>query len=191
MEQNKPANIRMLTVSALFTALIAVGAFIRIPVPMWPFTLQTLFTTLAGLLLGPRYGTLSCVAYMVLGLAGLPVFTGGGGPQDIFPPTFGWIVGFAVCAWLAGMIVRRGRARGFRLFLLAALADTAVVYVIGMAWFWCVKAFYLNDPIGMWTLFVTCFVPTIGVDVLKAALAAGAAVRLAPALSARVYPKAG
>ena len=191
MEQNKPANIRMLTVSALFTALIAVGAFIRIPVPMWPFTLQTVFTTLAGLLLGPRYGTLSCVAYMVLGLAGLPVFTGGGGPQYIFQPTFGCIVGFAVGAWFAGMIVRRGRARGFRLFLLAALADTPVVYVIGMAWFWCVKAFYLNDPIGMWTLFVTCFVPTIGVDVLKAALAAGAAVRLAPALSARVYPKAG
>ena len=190
MEQNKPANIRMLTVSALFTALIAVGAFIRIPVPMWPFTLQTLFTTLAGLLLGPRYGTLSCVAYMVLGLAGLPVFTGGGGPQYIFQPTFGCIVGFAVGAWFAGMIVRRGRARGFRLFLLAALADT-VVYVIGMAWFWCVKAFYLNDPIGMWTLFVTCFVPTIGVDVLKAALAAGAAVRIAPILSARAYPGAG
>ena len=181
----------MLTVSALFTALIAVGAFIRIPVPMWPFTLQTLFTTLAGLLLGPRYGTLSCVAYMVLGLAGLPVFTGGGGPQYIFQPTFGCIVGFAVGAWFAGMIVRRGRARGFRLFLLAALADTAVVYVIGMAWFWCVKAFYLNDPIGMWTLFVTCFVPTIGVDVLKAALAAGAAVRIAPILSARAYPGAG
>ena len=191
MEQNKPANVRMLAVSALFTALIAVGAFIRIPVPMWPFTLQTLFTTLAGLLLGPRYGTLSCVAYMVLGLAGLPVFTGGGGPQYIFQPTFGCIVGFAVGAWFAGMIVRRGRARGFRLFLLAALADTAVVYVIGMAWFWCVKAFYLNDPIGMWTLFVTCFVPTIGVDVLKAALAAGAAVRIAPILSARAYPGAG
>lgn len=191
MEQNKPANIRMLAVSALFTALIAVGAFIRIPVPMWPFTLQTLFTTLAGLLLGPRYGTLSCVAYMVLGLAGLPVFTGGGGPQYIFQPTFGCIVGFAVGAWLAGMIVRRGRTHGFRLFLLAALADTVVVYVIGMAWFWCVKAFYLDEPVGVWTLFVTCFVPTIGVDVLKSALAAGAAVRLAPALSARVYPKAG
>ena len=114
MEQNKPANIRMLTVSALFTALIAVGAFIRIPVPMWPFTLQTLFTTLAGLLLGPRYGTLSCVAYMVLGLAGLPVFTGGGGPQYIFQPTFGCIVDFAVGAWVGGTVGRRGRARRFR-----------------------------------------------------------------------------
>lgn len=183
MEQSKQTHIRMLALSALFTALIAVGAFIRIPVPVWPFTLQTLFTALAGLLLGPRYGTLACVAYMVLGLVGLPVFTGGGGPQYIFQPTFGCIAGFAAGAWLAGMIVCRAERRGFRLFLLAALADMAVVYVVGMAWFWCVRTFYMNDPIGVWTLFVTCFVPTIGVDVLKAVLAAGMAARLFPALS--------
>ena len=182
MEQSKPVDIRMLALSALFTALIAVGAFIRVPVPMWPFTLQTLFTAMAALLLGPRYGTLACAAYMVLGLVGLPVFTGGGGPQYIFQPTFGCIVGFAAGAWAAGTIVWRAGARSFRLYLLAALADMAVVYVIGMAWFWCVKAFYLNDPIGIWTLFVTCFVPTIGVDILKAAAAAGLAARLAPVL---------
>lgn len=172
----------MLAVSALFTALIAVGAFIRVPVPLWPFTLQTLFTTMAALLLGPRYGTLACVAYMVLGLAGLPIFTGGGGPQYIFQPTFGCIVGFAVGALLAGTIVRRAPKRGFGLYLAAGLADVAVVYVIGMAWFWAVKAFYMNDPIGMWTLFVTCFVPTIGVDVCKVIAAAVLAVRLEPVL---------
>ena len=182
MEQSKSTNIRMLALSALFVALIAIGAFIRVPVPLWPFTLQTLFTAVAGLLLGPRYGTLACVAYMVLGLVGLPIFTGGGGPQYVFQPTFGCIVGFAVGAWVAGTIVRRAKARSFRLFLLAALVDMAVVYVIGMAWFWCVKAFYLNDPIGIWTLFVTCFVPTIGVDILKAAAAAGLAARLVPVL---------
>ena len=182
MEQSRPTNIRMLALSALFVALIAVGAFIRVPVPLWPFTLQTLFTAMAGLLLGPRYGTLACVAYMVLGLVGLPIFTGGGGPQYVFQPTFGCIVGFAVGAWVAGTIVRRAKARSFRLFLLAALADMAVVYAIGMAWFWCVRTFYMHDPVGMWTLFVTCFVPTIGVDVLKAAGAAALAVRLAPAL---------
>ena len=78
MEQKQRSNTRMLVLSALFTALVAVGAFIRIPIPMWPFTLQTLFTTMAGLLLGPRYGTLACTAYMVLGLVGLEqrTFTG-------------------------------------------------------------------------------------------------------------------
>ncbi len=182
MDRKINERTRMLTMSALFAALIAVGAFIRVPVPMWPFTLQTLFTTLAGLLLGPRYGTLACIAYMVLGLVGLPIFTGGGGPQYIFQPTFGCIAGFAVGAWLAGSIMQRLQRRGFRQVLLAALVNMAAVYVVGMAWFWCIKAFYLHDPIGVWTLFVTCFVPTIGVDVFKAAAAAALAVRLAPVL---------
>ncbi|MDO4271077.1 MAG: ECF transporter S component [Eubacteriales bacterium] len=182
MSKKKTENVRMLAISALFTALIAVGAFIRIPVPLWPFTLQTLFTTLAALLLGPRYGALACAAYMVLGLAGLPIFTGGGGPQYIFHPTFGCIVGFVLGALLAGFIVRRASRRGFGVYLAAGLADMAVVYVIGMAWFWAVKAFYMGDPIGMWTLFLTCFLPTAGVDILKAAAAAALAVRLVPAL---------
>lgn len=172
MEQKRENAVRMLVLSALFTALIAVGAFIRVPVPMWPFTLQTLFTTMAGLLLGPRYGTLACVAYMLLGLAGLPIFTGGGGPQYVFQPTFGCIIGFAVGAWVAGKIVQGVAKQSFGHFLAAALADMLVVYVLGMAWFWAIRSFYLHDPIGIWALFVTCFVPTIGVDLLKALLAA-------------------
>ena len=68
-----------LILSAVFAALIAVGAFIRIPTPLVPVTMQLLFTTLAGLLLGGRYGALSAALYLVLGLAGVPVFTEGGG----------------------------------------------------------------------------------------------------------------
>lgn len=64
---------------SLFTALIAVGAFIKIPIPVVPFTLQFLFTTLAGLLLGSKMGAVSVIAYMVLGLVGLPIFSEGGG----------------------------------------------------------------------------------------------------------------
>jgi hypothetical protein len=57
---------------ALFTALITVGAFIRIPVPVCPFTLQLFFTTLAGLLLGSRRGAAAIAVYVALGLAGIP-----------------------------------------------------------------------------------------------------------------------
>lgn len=65
------SKTKTLIYCSLFTALIAVGAFIKIPVPVVPFTLQYLFTMLAGLLLGSRRGTISVVAYMLLGLAGL------------------------------------------------------------------------------------------------------------------------
>lgn len=174
----KKENMRMLAYSAIFTALIAVGAFIRVPIPLWPFTLQTFFTTAAALLLGARYGALSCVAYMLLGLIGLPIFTGGGGPQYVFHPTFGCIIGFAVGALAAGTIVQRAKKRSFVLYVAAGLVDMAIVYLIGMIWFWGVKTFYMRDPIGLWTVFLTCFVPTIGVDILKCVGAAALAVRL-------------
>ena len=61
---------RQLTMTALFVALIAVGAFIRVPLPNCPFTLQILFTTLAGIVLGSRLGAASVGIYIVLGLLG-------------------------------------------------------------------------------------------------------------------------
>lgn len=61
---------REIVLFGLFTALIAIGAFIRIPVPVCPFTLQLLFTTLAGLLLGSKKGALSVALYVLLGLVG-------------------------------------------------------------------------------------------------------------------------
>ena len=182
MTEKKSISTHMLVLCALFTALIAVGAFIRIPIPLWPFTLQSLFATLAALLLGRRYGTLACTAYIVLGLVGLPIFTKGGGPQYVFEPTFGCILGFAVGAFVAGTIVHRAKRCGFTTYLLAALADMAVVYGLGMAWFYCVKAFYLSDPIGLWPLFMTCFLPTIGVDIVKVVVASLIAVRVVPAV---------
>ncbi len=187
MEARKSTDVKMLSLSALFTALIAVGAYIKIPVPLWPFTLQTLFTTMAGLMLGPRYGTLSCAAYIILGLIGLPVFTGGGGPQYVLQPTFGCIVGFTIGAFVAGTIVKNKRS--FKAYFLAGLADIAVVYIIGMAWFWLIKAFYMHDPIGIWTLFVTCFLPTIGVDVAKTIAAAVLALRISPLLQTGIEAK--
>lgn len=174
----KKENMRMLTYSAIFTALIAVGAFIRVPIPLMPFTLQTLFTTLAALLLGARYGALSCVAYMLLGLIGLPIFTGGGGPQYVFHPTFGCIIGFVVGAVAAGTIIQRTHKRSFFLYLTAGLVDMLIVDLIGLVWFCGVKTFYMQDPVGLWAAFITYFAPTIVIDILKNVSAAALAVRL-------------
>ena len=80
------SKTKTLIYCSLFTALIAAGAFIKIPVPVVPFTLQYLFTMLAGLLLGSKRGTISVVAYMLLGLAGLPIFSEGGGLWYVFKP---------------------------------------------------------------------------------------------------------
>ncbi len=87
------SKTKQLVFCSLFTALIAVGAFIKIPVPVVPFTLQYLFTMLAGLILGPRLGTISVTAYMLLGLAGLPIFTEGGGLMYLAKPSCGFLLG--------------------------------------------------------------------------------------------------
>ena len=91
----------------LFTALIAIGAFIKIPVPVVPFTLQFLFTMLAGLLLGSKRGMASVVAYMVLGLIGLPIFSEGGGFWYILKPSLGYIIGFAIGTFVTGLMAER------------------------------------------------------------------------------------
>ena len=75
----KKFTTRDLILCALFTALSAIGAFIRIPVPLVPFTLQITFTTLAGLLLGSKKGAISVAVYVLMGLIGIPVFTQCGG----------------------------------------------------------------------------------------------------------------
>ena len=72
-------NTRLLTRTALFAALTAAGAFIRIPLGYSSITLQFLCTAMAGCLLGPAYGAASQAVYVVLGLMGLPIFTQGGG----------------------------------------------------------------------------------------------------------------
>ena len=92
--QKSIGNAGTLSLCALFVALIAVGNFIRIPIPPIPITLQLLFTALAGMLLGAKRGMICCAAYVLIGLCGFPIFTGGCGPQYIFHPTFGMLIGF-------------------------------------------------------------------------------------------------
>lgn len=91
-----------LVLCALFAALIAAGAFIQIPIPVIPLTMQFLFTNLAALTLGKRWGAASAGVYVSLGLLGLPVFTGGGGIGYVLRPTFGYLIGFIVGNYVCG-----------------------------------------------------------------------------------------
>lgn len=112
------SKTKTLIYCSLFTALIAAGAFIKIPVPVVPFTLQYLFTMLAGLLLGSKRGTISVVAYMLLGLAGLPIFSEGGGLWYVFKPSFGYIIGFCLGTYVTGRIAEHLKKK--TIFLLPA-----------------------------------------------------------------------
>jgi biotin transport system substrate-specific component len=126
-------STREISHAALFTALIASGAFVTIPLGPVPFTLQPLFVLLAGLVLGPRLGALSVVAYLLLGLVA-PVYAGGtSGLGVLFGPTGGYLLGFVLGALVAGA-VGRSRDAGTPRLIMGGLAGLLPIYVLGATW---------------------------------------------------------
>lgn len=163
---------RNLILCALFVALIAVGAFIRIPIPVVPFTLQFLFTMLAGLLLGGKLGATSVCIYIAMGLLGLPVFTEGGGFAYVLKPSFGYIIGFAIAAYVTGTIANQVSNPGYKRLLAANFIGLGIVYLFGMVYYYFISNFYLGTPIGLWPLFLYCFILAVPGDIVLCILAA-------------------
>lgn len=169
-----------LLLCAMFTALIAVGAFIRIPTPLVPLTLQLWCTTMAGMLLGPKLGATSVLIYVLLGLIGVPVFTMGGGIGYIFQPTFGYLPGFIIGTWLTGTIAGTGSHSGFKRLLFAAFAGLLVVYSIGTAYCYGISHFVLGAGTAFWPLFVSCCVLPFPGDAVLCVVSAMLGKRLIP-----------
>jgi len=117
----------------LFAALTAVGAYIQIPLPLVPFTLQTLFTYLAGAVLGSRRGALSQLAYVLMGIVGLPVFAGGkAGFGVLIGLTGGYLIGFIAGAFVIGKMCEAKQHAGFVWTLFSMLVGTAIIYAFGV-----------------------------------------------------------
>lgn len=139
------AGLHRLVWTALMAALIAVGAMVMLPVGPVPVTLQTLFVALAGLVLGPARGGGAMLLYVLAGVMGLPVFSGGkAGFAHLLGPTGGYLFGFACMACIAGfggLRGLRGREAGdtplrpvhVALALCCCLAGLAVAYLAGAA----------------------------------------------------------
>jgi biotin transport system substrate-specific component len=175
---------------ALFTALIAVGAFIKIPVPVVPFTLQFFFTTLAGLLLGPQLGAISVAAYLLLGLAGLPIFSEGGGFWYILKPSFGYIIGFVIGTYVTGLLAQRIRKATVTGYLFVSLSGLLIVYAVGMLYYYAICNFVLNTPIAVGPLFLYCFVLAVPGDICLCILSAVLVKRIKPILDRQLPHRA-
>lgn len=175
-------STKEMTLCALFTVLTAAGAFIRIPIPVVPFTLQFLFTMMAGLLLGGRLGALSVGLYAVLGLIGLPIFAEGGGFWYLLKPSFGYIIGFILGAYVTGKMVETSAQLTLGRILLANFAGLAIVYGMGMIYYYVICNFVINTPIGLWPLFLYCFLLAVPGDICLCFLAAMLAKRLRPVI---------
>lgn len=174
---------RQLTYIALFIALIAVGAFIKIPVPVVPFTLQFLFTMLAGLLLGGKNGAVCVAVYMVLGLIGLPIFAEGGGIGYFIKPSFGYILGFCAGSYVTGKLAERLTTVTFKKILLYNFVGLFIVYGAGMVYYYVICNYVIDTPIGLWPLFLYCFILAVPGDIFLCILAALLTLRLRPMIN--------
>lgn len=125
-------SLRQMTLTAVFAALTAIGAFLRIPVGFTSFTLQLFFSCMAGLLLGPAWGAASQALYVLLGLAGVPIFTEGGGLMYLAKPTFGFLLGLIPMAFFVGLAASRLRLPLFPRLLLAGLIGLVVLYAVAL-----------------------------------------------------------
>lgn len=154
---------------ALFVALIAICSWISIPMTI-PFTLQTFAVFVTVGLLGMKRGTLSVIAYVILGAIGVPVFAGfSGGFGILLGSTGGYIVGFIFTAFLTGFILDKF-GRKLPVMILAMTLGLIVCYAFGTVWFMVVYA-RTTGSIGVLTTLSWCVIPYIIPDAVKIAIA--------------------
>ena len=175
-------NVKNLILIAMFAALTAIGAFIKIPIPYVPITLQVLFCAYSGILLGAKRGLYSQLVYLGIGLIGIPIFTNGGGPAYILQPTFGYLIGFALCSYIVGRLTEKVKEYKFYRVLGAILAGLLGVYVCGLTHFYMIMNFYLHKPMSIQAVIGAGLIPFIPTDLLSATLASLSSVYILPIL---------
>lgn len=139
---------RDLILISIFAALTAIGAFIRIPIPIVPFTLQYFFCALGAILLGSKRGALAQILYVFIGLIGIPVFTQGGGPSYVFQPTFGYLIGFIVGAFIIGKTIEKVKSVNPKTIFLAGILGLLVIYIFGVSYMYLIYNLYLGQAMS-------------------------------------------
>lgn len=146
-----------------FAILTGISSKLKIEIGLVPVTMQTLVVLLSGALLGKKRGAASQITYLLGGLIGLPWFSRGGGIIYILSPTFGYILGFILSAYLVGTLVEKGWSKNINSAILVMLIGGALIYIPGLLW--------LARFVGTSRVLVIGFFPFILGDILKILLA--------------------
>ncbi len=163
---------------SLFAALTAAGAFVSIPIGLVPISLQNLFTFLSGMVLGSRLGTFSQLIYILLGVVGLPVFSGfRGGLGVLLGPTGGFLTGFVISACIIGKLIEKIDDARIWSYFVIGLLGIIIIYACG------VTQLLIVTEIGFKEAVIVGVVPFLPGDLLKLIIASFLAVRIKSVVS--------
>ena len=134
MKDNKTLSIKNIAVIGVITAITCILAPLSVPIGPVPISLTNLVIYFGLYILGTGKGTISYLVYLLIGLVGVPVFSGfSAGPQKLFGPTGGYLIGFIPMAVIAGIFIEKS-GRKFVLSMVGMVLGTAVCYLFGTAW---------------------------------------------------------
>ena len=153
-----------ITMTALMAAVTCILAPLSIPIGPVPISFTNLAIYLSLSLLVWKKGTISYLIYLLLGLVGLPVFSGfTGGPSKLAGPTGGYIIGFIVMAVIAGLVIDNCRKPWIQ--LIGMIVGTIVCYLFGPIWFCLVANYTFKAALAV------CVIPFIPADLVKMIIA--------------------
>jgi biotin transport system substrate-specific component len=150
----------------IFGALIlGLSAQVKVylPISPVPITGQTFAVLMLAAMLGSRRGVLAVIAYLIEGIAGLPVFAGGIGPAALIGPTGGYLIGFIAVACVVGKLAEMGWDKKIITTVAAMLAGEVVLYTFGVCWLAIMTNIRTALTVGLY--------PFIVGDILKVVLA--------------------
>ena len=163
--QKKKFSLTQLIFMALMAAVMCIAGPLAVPIGPVPITLTNLVIYIAVGVLGTAQGTISYCLYLLLGMVGLPVFSGyAGGLGKLAGPTGGYLIGFIAMALIGGIVMEVSH-RKLIPTLIGWFIGTAVDYLFGTLWFMFVTKMNLSASLMM------CVVPFIPGDLIKIVLA--------------------
>lgn len=171
-----------MTRTAFYTALLCIAAFfLRIGgEAVVPFSFLPIMILLSGAMLGARLGSLSVLLYVMLGLFGVPVFAQApfGGFSYILQPTFGFLLGDILAAYIVGRIIEKTTSAYVLRYALAMLVGIIAIYLLGLPYLYLLCTVYLGEPLTFWGTVKIGFLPFILMDLVKGLFAGAIALRL-------------
>lgn len=166
---------------AILTTLLIISAFIKIPLPPIPFSLQTMVCLIGGGLFGKFKALSATLLYIFLGLVGLPIFTSGGGFTYIFHPTFGYLIAMIFSSFLVGLLTEK--FNGYVKTGIICFTTLIIMLFVGTLYMYMIFNVHLGNSTSFGQVLISGFALFIFPELLKSALATILIVKVKPIIN--------